>query len=238
MNNLVVGVTQGYEKAHGDPRRRLPGAGQGAGTSSSPSATATRCWSKAPEGITFKVESPTKFSVSRESTSRRSARSPPTSVGCVTGPLQGQGHPLRRRTFRRKAGKAVNDQDRDGPASGTARPTIHPRRRSPARRSFRVRKKNSGTRSVRAWRKLRPRAHLRQLIDDLAGHTLAVATSLRRTISGAEGEQERKAAVGGRSRPGPWRPASTRWRLTAASKHYHGRMAALAQAAREAGLEL
>ena len=60
---MVTGVTEGYTKEPRDRRRRLPRAGQGQRSWSSPSATATRSPSSAPEGITFAVESPTKFSV-------------------------------------------------------------------------------------------------------------------------------------------------------------------------------
>lgn len=60
---MVAGVTAGYEK-----KSRSAASATAAGlaarrTSSSRSATATRSTWTAPEGITFNVEAPTRFSV-------------------------------------------------------------------------------------------------------------------------------------------------------------------------------
>ena len=62
--NMVTGVTDGYEKT-----LEIVGVGyrvqaRGPTTSSSRSASATRSRVEAPEGITFAVETPTRFSVS------------------------------------------------------------------------------------------------------------------------------------------------------------------------------
>ena len=60
---MVVGVTQGYTKSHGDRRRRLPGRRQGLGPRVRPRLLAPGAGRRRPDGISFVVESPTKFRV-------------------------------------------------------------------------------------------------------------------------------------------------------------------------------
>ena len=79
--NMITGVTAGYSKA-----LEISGVGyrvQAKGSNLEFSLGYSHpILVEAPEGISFKVESPTKFSASRASTSRRSARSPRTSASC------------------------------------------------------------------------------------------------------------------------------------------------------------
>ena len=103
---MVVGVTDGYEK-----KLEIVGVGYrvlAKGTDlefalgySHPVTV------DAPEGITFTVESPTRFARRRASTSSRSARSPPTSASCASpSPYKGKGVRYAGEHVRRKVGKA------------------------------------------------------------------------------------------------------------------------------------
>ena len=109
------------------------------------------------------------------------------------------------------------------------------------RRHTRVRKKLAGTTDRPRLNVFRSSSHIyAQVIDDLAGHTLAAASDadkdLAKTIAGKT-KTERAALVG----------AAVAERSKAAGVSlvvfdrggflYHGRIAALADAAREAGLE-
>jgi large subunit ribosomal protein L18 len=113
------------------------------------------------------------------------------------------------------------------------------RRIARARRHFRVRKNVTGT-AVRprlvVTRSLR---HITaQVVDDTKGHTLASASTLDSSIRGAEGDKTTLARKVG---------ALVAERAKAAGvdavvfdrggNRYHGRIAALADAAREAGLK-
>jgi large subunit ribosomal protein L18 len=112
------------------------------------------------------------------------------------------------------------------------------RRIARTRRHFRLRKKISGT-------PVRPRLvvnrssrHIAvQLIDDLAGNTIASASSLEADVRGLDGDKKAKAAKVGQL-------VAARAKDKGIDKvvfdrggyDYHGRIAALADAAREAGL--
>jgi large subunit ribosomal protein L18 len=108
-----------------------------------------------------------------------------------------------------------------------------------ARRHFRVRKALSGTAERPRLVVTRSLRHITaQVVDDTKGHTLAAASSLDASIRGAEGDKKAVAAKVG---------ALLAQRATAAGvgkvvfdrggNRYAGRLAALANAAREAGLE-
>ncbi|WP_210035234.1 50S ribosomal protein L18 [Pseudonocardia parietis] len=113
------------------------------------------------------------------------------------------------------------------------------RRDSRIRRHARLRKKISGTPQRPRLAVNRSSRHITvQLIDDLAGHTLAHASSLDTEVSGLEGDKKAKAAKVGELIAARAKEAGIdsvvfdRGGLT-----YHGRIAALADAAREGGLE-
>ena len=108
------------------------------------------------------------------------------------------------------------------------------------RRHFRLRKKVTGSAERPRLVVNRCSRHIVvQLVDDLAGHTLASASTLEADVAGARRRQE-----------GPARPRSASWSAARAREAgvtavvfdrggdgYHGRIAALADAAREGGLE-
>jgi large subunit ribosomal protein L18 len=113
------------------------------------------------------------------------------------------------------------------------------RRIARARRHFRLRKKISGTPARPRLVVNRSSRHIAvQVIDDLAGHTLASASSLEADVRALEGDKKAKAAKVGQL-------VAARAKDKGIDKvvfdrggyDYHGRIAALADAAREAGLE-
>ena len=77
-----------------------------------------------------------------------------------------------------------------------------------------------------------------QLIDDLAGHTLASASSLEADVRGLDGDKKARAAAVGKLVAERAREAGvTAVVFDRGGYDYHGRIAALADAAREGGLE-
>ncbi|MCX2971047.1 50S ribosomal protein L18 [Streptomyces sp. TRM70308] len=107
------------------------------------------------------------------------------------------------------------------------------------RRHIRVRKKVSGTAERPRLVVTRSNRHMvAQVVDDIAGHTLASASSMDTSIRGAEGDKSAQAKQVG---------ALVAERAKAAGveavvfdrggNKYAGRIAALADAAREAGLK-
>ncbi len=113
------------------------------------------------------------------------------------------------------------------------------RRVSRTRRHVRIRKKISGTPARPRMVVTRSARHIRvQLVDDLAGHTLASASTLEADLRSMDGDKTAKA-----TRVGELVAARARESGVSAvvfdrgGNGYHGRIAALADAAREAGLE-
>jgi large subunit ribosomal protein L18 len=77
-----------------------------------------------------------------------------------------------------------------------------------------------------------------QLIDDLVGHTLASASSLEADVRALEGDKKAKAAKVGQLLADRAKAAGVSAVVfDRGGNAYHGRIAALADAAREAGLE-
>ncbi|ETA66406.1 50S ribosomal protein L18 [Haloechinothrix halophila] len=114
------------------------------------------------------------------------------------------------------------------------------RRVARSRRHFRLRKKISGTPERPRLVVNRSSRHISvQLVDDIAGHTLAAASSIEADVRAADGDKKAKAAKVGELVAGR---AKAKGISTAVfdrgGNRYHGRIAALADAAREAGLEL
>jgi large subunit ribosomal protein L18 len=108
-----------------------------------------------------------------------------------------------------------------------------------ARRHFRVRKNVSGTPERPRLVVTRSLRHITaQIVDDTRGHTLASASTLDASIRGGQGD---KSALAGRVGV----LVAERAKAAGISKvvfdrggnRYGGRLAALADAAREAGLE-
>jgi large subunit ribosomal protein L18 len=113
------------------------------------------------------------------------------------------------------------------------------RRRSRTRRHARLRKKVNGTSARPRLVVNRSSRHMVvQLIDDVAGHTLASASTLEADVRGLEGDKKAKAAKVGELIAARAREAGvTAVVFDRGGFVYHGRVAALADAAREGGLE-
>jgi len=131
---------------------------------------------------------------------------------------------------------------RKSPKSGVAAA----RRASRTRRHFRLRKKLSGTAARPRLVVTRSARHIyAQVVDDLAGHTLASASTLDASIRGTA-----RTAAAGRTADKTARARLVGELLAARAAEagvstvvfdrggnsYHGRIAALADAAREGGL--
>jgi large subunit ribosomal protein L18 len=114
------------------------------------------------------------------------------------------------------------------------------RRTSRLRRHARVRKRVSGTPSRPRLVVTRSSRHIyAQVVDDLAGHTLAYASTLDESLRGASGEGDKTArakAVGQLVAERALAAGVGAVVFDRGGRTYHGRIAALADAAREAGL--
>ncbi|MDQ7802128.1 50S ribosomal protein L18 [Amycolatopsis sp. A133] len=113
------------------------------------------------------------------------------------------------------------------------------RRVAKARRHFRLRKKVSGTEQRPRLVVKRSSRHIAvQVIDDLAGHTLASASTLEADVRSVDGDKKAKAAKVGELVAARAKSAGiSAVVFDRGGNAYHGRIAALADAAREAGLE-
>jgi len=113
------------------------------------------------------------------------------------------------------------------------------RRTSVAKRHSRLRKKVQGTPERPRLAVKRSARHIVvQLIDDLAGRTLASASSLEADVRGLDGDKKARATAVGKLVAERAREAGvTAVVFDRGGYDYHGRIAALADAAREGGLE-
>ena len=113
------------------------------------------------------------------------------------------------------------------------------RRRSTARRHVRVRKRIAGTPERPRLVVTRSSRHITaQVVDDVAGRTLASATTMEADLRAAEGDKKAAAGAVGRRVAERARDAGVADVVFDRGGHaYHGRVAALADAAREAGLQ-
>jgi large subunit ribosomal protein L18 len=112
------------------------------------------------------------------------------------------------------------------------------RRVAKARRHFRLRKKISGTDQRPRLVVKRSSRHIAvQLIDDLVGHTLASASSLEADVRALGGDKKAKAVKVGELLAARAKEAGiSAVVFDRGGNAYQGRIAALADAAREAGL--
>ncbi len=108
-----------------------------------------------------------------------------------------------------------------------------------SRRQRRVRKKVVGTAERPRLAVFRSNKHISvQLIDDSQGHTLASASSLESEFhSGSTSNISAAAAVGTRIGERAKAAGITKVVFDRGGNRYHGRVAAVADAARDAGLE-
>ena len=113
------------------------------------------------------------------------------------------------------------------------------RRSAVTKRHARLRKKVQGTAQRPRLAVKRSSRHIVvQLIDDLAGHTLASASSLEADVRGLDGDKKARAAAVGKLVAERAREAGvTAVVFDRGGFDYHGPIAALADAAREGGLE-
>jgi large subunit ribosomal protein L18 len=112
------------------------------------------------------------------------------------------------------------------------------RRVAKARRHFRLRKKISGTDQRPRLVVKRSSRHIAvQLIDDLVGHTLASASTLEADVRAMDGDKKAKAAKVGELLAARAKDAGIKAVVfDRGGNAYQGRITALADAAREAGL--
>ena len=113
------------------------------------------------------------------------------------------------------------------------------RRIARARRHFRLRKKISGSPARPRLVVNRSSRHIvAQIVDDLAGRTLASASSLEADVRADSGDKKARAAkVGALVAARAKEAGIAKVVFDRGGYDYHGRIAALADAAREAGLE-
>ena len=108
-----------------------------------------------------------------------------------------------------------------------------------ARRHFQVRKNVRGSAERPRLVVTRSTRHITaQIIDDLKGHTLVSASTLDASLRGAEGDKSAQAAkVGALLAERAQAAGVSKVVFDRGGNQYAGRIAALATAAREAGLE-
>ncbi|MFE9688525.1 50S ribosomal protein L18 [Micromonospora sp. NPDC005806] len=108
-----------------------------------------------------------------------------------------------------------------------------------ARRHFRVRKNISGTGERPRLVVTRSLRHIvAQIVDDTKGHTLASASTMDASLRGAEGDKSALAGkVGALLAERAKAAGVSKVVFDRGGNRYAGRVAALADAAREAGLE-
>src|SRR6185503_3529058 len=155
------------------------------------------------------------------------------------GALQGQGRALPRRGHPpqgRKGRQEVSATLLKRRSSGGNAAT---RRVGRARRHFRIRKRVNGTPERPRLVVTRSLRHISaQVVDDLKGHTLVSASSLDASIRGTDGDKSAVARKVGALLADRAKAAGIgKVVFDRGGNRYAGRLAALANAAREAGLE-
>jgi large subunit ribosomal protein L18 len=125
-------------------------------------------------------------------------------------------------------------------ATGKVGPRTASKTRARIRRHIRVRKNISGTTARPRLVVNRSAKHIFvQIVDDTIGRTLASASTLDPTIRAAEGDKTAKAKLVGALVAERAKAAGiTAVVFDRGGFQYHGRVAALADSAREAGLTL
>ncbi len=113
------------------------------------------------------------------------------------------------------------------------------RRVARSRRHYRIRKNLQGTAQTPRLVVHRSSRHMHaQLIDDTVGHTLAAASTLEPEVRAIEGDKKARGAKVGELIAARAKEAGIETAVfDRAGYQYHGRVAALADAAREGGLK-
>src|SRR5712671_306332 len=125
-------------------------------------------------------------------------------------------------------------------ATGRLRPRTHASAAGRVRRHLRIRKKVTGSASRPRLIVNRSARHMfAQIVDDTAGRTLAAASTLDPAIRAAEGDKTAKARqVGELLARRAAQAGIAAVVFDRGGYRYHGRIAALADGAREGGLQL
>jgi large subunit ribosomal protein L18 len=125
-------------------------------------------------------------------------------------------------------------------AKGLVHRRTHRSAASRVRRHLRVRKKVTGSASRPRLVVNRSARHMfAQIVDDAKGHTLAQASTLDASVKGTEGDKTAKARKVGELLADRAKKAGiTAVVFDRGGYRYHGRVAALADGAREGGLQL
>ena len=125
-------------------------------------------------------------------------------------------------------------------ATGRVRPHTRATAAGRVRRHLRVRKKVSGDAARPRLVVNRSARHIFvQIVDDTVGHTLAAASTLDASVKTADGDKTAKAKLVGALIAERAREAGiSAVVFDRGGYQYHGRVAALADSAREAGLTL
>src|SRR3984885_5977302 len=125
-------------------------------------------------------------------------------------------------------------------ATGRVGPRTAAKTRARVRRHLRVRKKVIGsTARPRLVVNRSPRPIVVQIVDDSVGRTLASASTMDEAVKSAEGDKTAKAKLVGALIAERARDAGIEAVVfDRGGYQYHGRVAALADSAREAGLTL
>jgi large subunit ribosomal protein L18 len=111
------------------------------------------------------------------------------------------------------------------------------RRIGKARRHFRVRKRVTGTVARPRLVVTRSARHITaQIVDDVAGHTLASASTLELRVGGEGDKSARARQVGALVAARALEAGVSAVVFDRGGSKYHGRIAALADGAREGGL--
>ena len=113
------------------------------------------------------------------------------------------------------------------------------RREGRTRRHYRLRKKVSGTPERPRLVVNRSSRHIHaQIVDDLAGRTLAAASTIEADVRSVEGDKKARSAKVGQLLAERAKAAGIDAVVfERGGNKYHGRIASLADAAREGGLE-
>ncbi len=132
-----------------------------------------------------------------------------------------------------------NNENNNGKRLPVGKDISTRRRTARARRHFRIRKNLAGTPEAPRLVVHRTSRHIHaQLIDDVAGHTLAAASTMEAEVRAIEGDKKARGAKVGQLIAERAKAAGVeKVVFDRAGYKYHGRVAALADAAREGGLQ-
>ncbi|GGG74976.1 50S ribosomal protein L18 [Corynebacterium pelargi] len=132
-----------------------------------------------------------------------------------------------------------NNENNNGKRLPVGKDISTRRRQARVRRHERIRKNLRGTAEAPRLVVHRSSRHMHvQVIDDTKGHTLAAASTMEADVRGIEGDKKAKGAKVGQLIAERAKAAGIeKVVFDRAGYKYHGRVAALAEAAREGGLK-